>query len=143
MYGGAIALGTALVRTGAAKWMAFEFLSPFTVDPYLLLGAIASVGIFLTEGISNVASVAVMLPVAFGFGEAMSLNPIIIVYVVAVPAGLAYCLPISTPPVAIAFSSGYFRISDALKGGSILVLFSLIVFLAAIRFYWPLIGLTP
>ena len=143
MYGGAIALGSALDKTGAAKWMALHLLSPFTGDPFLLLGAIALVMILLTEGISNVASVAVMLPVAFGFAEAMDINPIIIVYIVAVPAGLAYCLPISTPPVAIAFSSGYLRTYDALKGGGLLILFSLIVFLIGIRFYWPLIGLMP
>jgi sodium-dependent dicarboxylate transporter 2/3/5 len=143
MYGGAIALGTALTKTGAAKWLAMQILSPFVVDPFLLLASIAVVVILLTEGISNVASVAVMLPVAFGFAEAMDINPILVVYVVAVPAGLAYCLPISTPPVAIAFSSGYVRTFDALKGGGLLILLSLFVFLAIVRFYWPLIGLTP
>lgn len=144
MYGGAIALGSALANTGAAKWMATQLLTPFWgTDPYILLGIIALVMILLTEGISNVASVAVMLPVAFGFAEAMGINPIIMVYVVAVPAGLAYCLPISTPPMAIAFSAGYYRITDALKGGIILNVISLIFFLLIIKFYWPMIGLRP
>lgn len=143
MYGGAIALGTALAKTGAAKWMAMQVLAPFVMHPFLLLGGVALVVILLTEGISNVAAVAVMLPVAFGFAEALHINPVIVVYVVAVPAGLAYCLPISTPPMAIAFSSGYLRISDALKGGGLLILFSLLIFWVGIRFYWPLIGLSP
>ena len=143
MYGGAISLGTALAKTGAAKWMAVQVLEPFTVNPFLLLGGVALVVILLTEGISNVAAVAVMLPVAFGFAEALNINPIIVVYAVAVPAGLAYCLPISTPPLAIAFSSGYIRISDALKSGGLLILFSLLIFWVGIRFYWPLIGLSP
>jgi sodium-dependent dicarboxylate transporter 2/3/5 len=59
---------------------------------------------------------------------------------VAVPAGLAYSLPIGTPPNAIAFSARYHRIRDSLRVGVLLNLTTLIVFLLVARFYWTRIG---
>jgi sodium-dependent dicarboxylate transporter 2/3/5 len=143
MYGGAIALGSALEMTGAASWLAHSVIGDRILSPYLFIAAISLVSIVLTEGMSNVATVACVLPVAFSIGKGFDVNPIITTIAVAVPAGLAFNLPISTPANAIAYSSGYYRIKDAIKLGIVLNIVSLIIFNLMVRFYWPLIGLTP
>ncbi len=143
MYGGAIALGSALQMTGAASWLAHSVIGDRIFSPYLFIMAISLVSIILTEGMSNVATVACVLPVAFSIGHGFGVNPIIITIAVAVPSGLAFNLPISTPANAIAYSSGYYRIKDALKIGIILNIVSLLIFNLMVRFYWPLIGLVP
>ncbi|MCP2520780.1 DASS family sodium-coupled anion symporter [Candidatus Aminicenantes bacterium AC-335-A11] len=139
MYGGAIALGFALAQTQAAEWLANIFVSKNKLSPFLFIVTLSLIAKLLTEGISNTAAVAILLPLGFAFGH--KINPVIIVYIVAVPAGLAFCLPMGTPPNAICYSAGYYRISDAGKAGLLLNLVSWIIFLLMIKFYWPIIGL--
>ncbi|MFQ6082167.1 MAG: SLC13 family permease [Candidatus Aminicenantia bacterium] len=142
MYGGAIALGSALAQTKAAEWLALTLLSRFTLTSFSLVLLISFIAKFLTEGISNTAAVAILLPLGFALGQAHGVNPIIMVYVIAVPAGLAFCLPMGTPPNAICYSAGYYRISDAVKAGLVLNFISWLIFVLMILIYWPLIGLT-
>ncbi|OQX53780.1 MAG: anion transporter [Candidatus Cloacimonas sp. 4484_209] len=143
MYGGAIALGSALEISGAAQWLAKTIIGERVFSPYLFVLVISFISIILTEGMSNVATVACILPIAFSLGKSFGINPIVVTFAVAVPSGLAFCFPISTPANAIAFSSGYYRIKDSLKLGIFLNIISFLIFNLMARFYWPVIGLKP
>ncbi|UGV40309.1 DASS family sodium-coupled anion symporter [Methanococcoides orientis] len=142
MYGGAIAMGSALAKTGAAEWIANLVLENGHLTPLIMLLAISFVSIFLTECISNSAAVAILLPIGFSLGDVIGINPIAMVYMIAVPAGLAFILPMGTPPNAIAYSSGYYEIKDILLPGLILNLTSWIVFILMALTYWPLVGIS-
>lgn len=141
MYGGAIALGFALDHTQAAQWLAQNALSSFKLTPFGFIILITLIAKFLTEGISNVATVAILLPLGFGLAQTYDISPVIIVYAVAVPAGLAFSLPMGTPPNAICYASGYYKISDLIKAGILLNIISWIIFLVMVKVYWPVIGL--
>jgi len=141
MYGGAIALGEALAQTQAADWFAHIILGKTALSPWVVVAIISALTLILTEGISNAAAVAIMLPLGFGLGKNLGINPIAMVFMVAVPSGLAFILPIGTPPNAIAFSSGYYRIEDVIKPGLIMVAVCWLLFNLAVKFYWPLIGI--
>jgi sodium-dependent dicarboxylate transporter 2/3/5 len=141
MYGGAIALGSALVSTGAAQWLASLFLLKGPLTPLTFLLALSIISKVLTEGISNTATVAMIMPIGFSVGQALGINPVATVFIVALPSGLAFMLPIGTPPNAIAYSSGYYEISDIVKPGLILNIVSWIVFVIMALTYWPAIGL--
>lgn len=65
----------------------------------------------------------------------------VIAYVVALPSGLAFALPMGTPPNAIAFSSRFFRLREMLRAGILLNGIAVCVLLLIVRFYWPLLGL--
>jgi sodium-dependent dicarboxylate transporter 2/3/5 len=141
MYGGAISLGFALDHTQAAAWLAKNALSSSKVTPFVFIIVITFIAKFLTEGISNVATVAILLPLGFAIGQTYGISPIIVVYAVAIPAGLAFSLPMGTPPNAICYASGYYRISDLVKAGLVLNVISWLLFLLMVKLYWPLIGL--
>ncbi|MFP4372169.1 MAG: SLC13 family permease [Halanaerobium sp.] len=141
MYGGAIVVASSLVETGVTDWMAERFFSQIELAPILFIFLLAVFTSILTEGVSNIASVAVILPLAFSAAEAYSLNPILLTLSVALSGGLAFLLPMGTPPNAIAFSSGYYEIRDALKWGLLLKVIGWIIYIIVARFYWPLIGL--
>ena len=141
MYGGAITLGMALERTGAAAWLANLAISNVATTGFLLIVLFSVICILFTEAISNAAVVAMMLPVGIGIATHFGLDVKVMVYAIAVPAGLGFALPIGTPPNAIAFSSGYIKAGDMLKMGLVLDLIAWIVFIAVAKFYWPLIGL--
>ncbi|ADO76548.1 SLC13 family permease [Halanaerobium praevalens] len=141
MYGGAIVVASSLVETGVTDWMAARFFSQIELAPFLFIFLLAVFTSILTEGVSNIASVAVILPLAFSAAEAYSLNPILLTLSVALSGGLAFLLPMGTPPNAIAFSSGYYEVKDALKWGLLLKVIGWFIYILVARFYWPLIGL--
>lgn len=140
MYGGAISIGSALVETRAASWVAEMVLSNVVLSPLLFVALASLVAKFLTEGISNAACVSILLPILFEVGELYHINPIATVLTVAIPSGLAFALPMGTPPNAIAYSSGYYEIRDVLVPAIVLNLVSWILFIVLAMLYWPLVG---
>jgi sodium-dependent dicarboxylate transporter 2/3/5 len=141
MYGGAIALGAALNRSGAAAWLARVLLSHWGHSPTAVIALLSAISIILTEAMSNSAVVALLLPVALGVAQQFGIDPRAMAPAIALPAGLAFTLPVGTPGNAIAYSSGYLQLRDMLVPGSVLVLIAWIGFNLVARYYWPLIGL--
>ena len=141
MYGGAIALGSALARTQATEWLAGGIIDLFSASPVLFVAITALLALALTEVMSNAACVAVLLPVALSASQPLGLDPRLVVLAVAVPSGLAFTLPVGTPPNAIAYSSGYYGIRDVVVPGVLLSVISFLIFLAASQLYWPYLSL--
>lgn len=141
MYGGAVALGETMARTHAADWLATSIL-PANVPGWALFPIMATVCIALSEAISNAAVVALLVPVGFGMCHANpSLDPVTMIYIVAIPAGLGHTLPMSGPPTAIAYSAGYFRVGNVLKFGLQGNVVFLIIIMLVAYLYWPLVGM--
>jgi sodium-dependent dicarboxylate transporter 2/3/5 len=141
MYGGAIILGKALGESGAAEWMADRTIGAWATSPWAVIALLSLTTLLLTEGISNAAVIAILMPVGIGMAGRFGLNPVTVTFAIAVPAGLAFALPMSTPANAIAVSSGYVRVLDMVKAGLFMGITAWIVFNLVARFYWPVIGL--
>lgn len=140
LYGGAIALGSALHDTGAALWVARTTLGGAQASPGGLLGGLALASLVLTEAISNAAVVALLLPLGLSLGAEAGLDPGLVTLAVAVPSGFSFALPMGTPATAIAFSSGRLRLRDLALPGIALNLVALALVLAALRYWWPAVG---
>lgn len=141
MYGGAIALGKALQETGLLEFINQNYISnvDFSILGFMLV--VFTLSVFLTEGISNAAVVVILLPVVIKTAVGLGLPPALAVYLVALPSGLAFMFPMSSPPNAIAFSSGFLRPSETLTKGFVLnVLCIVVVGIFAIT-YWRFLGI--
>jgi sodium-dependent dicarboxylate transporter 2/3/5 len=90
---------------------------------------------------SNSAVVALLMPVSLGIAKEFGIDPGIMAFVIAVPAGLGYTLPIGTPANAIAYSSGYLTIRNFVVPGAVLSVSSWILFNIMANWYWPLLGM--
>ena len=141
MYGGAIALGAALHRSGAAAWLAGMLIRQGQ-SPATVIAILSAVAIILTEAMSNSAVVALLVPVALGIAQQFGIDPRVMAPAIALPAGLAFTLPVGTPGNAIAYSSGYLSLRDMVLPGTVLVVIAWIAFNLVALYYWPLIGLT-
>jgi len=141
MYGGAIALGSALNRSGASHWIAGVTISRWATNPIEVIAIISAFGIVLTEAMSHSAVVALLMPVALGIATQYGMDPRIMAPAVALPSGLAFTLPVGTPGNAIAYASGYMQLRDMLVPGAVLVFVAWIAFNVTAIYYWPLIGL--
>ena len=141
MYGGAIALGSALNKSGASGWIAGITVAHWAKSPIAVIAIISAFGILLTEAMSHSAVVALLMPVALGIAQQFGIDPRVMAPAVALPAGLAFTLPVGTPGNAIAYASGYLRLRDMLGPGAVLVVVAWIAFNAPVVYYWPLIGI--
>jgi len=140
LYGGAIGLGTALHQTGAGHWLVEQYVLPNVNNPFTLVVAFGVLSILLTEAISNSAVVAVLMPIALSLAATYGIDPRGFVFLIAAGSGLAFALPMSTPAVAIAFSSGYYRLRDIALPALFLHIVSLVVMLLTAWLWWPRFG---
>lgn len=123
LFGGGLALSKMFTTSGLSAWIG-EVAQGLSVLPtVLIVVAIATLIIFLTELTSNTATAAAFLPiiggVAIGIGitDGAPQNVMFLTIPVALAATCAFMLPVATPPNAIAFGSGYVKISEMVKGG--------------------------
>ena len=113
MVAGGFALGTALNQTGLATRLIqiIPFASWNALIVMLVGGLICY---FLSNFISNSASANLVVPILVVVGTAMKDNPEFIslggvpamIVGIAIAASMAMCLPVSTPPNALAHSTG-------------------------------------
>jgi sodium-dependent dicarboxylate transporter 2/3/5 len=141
MYGGSIALASALEKSGAALWLVNSGLASFTPSPLVIIAVISLVAIILTECISHAAVVAILMPIGLGLAKGAGIDPRVMTLAIALPAGLAYCLPMGTPATAIVYGSGFLKSKDIIVPGAAIMAISWLLFLASAVFVWPLIGL--
>ena len=132
LVAGGFALGTALQGTGLAKVLigAIPFGSMSVILVFLVAGFVCY---FLSNFISNSATAALLIPilivVAAGMADPSAANNAsflaaggtrAMIVFIAVCASIAMCFPISTPPNAIAASTGLVETKDMLKVGLII-----------------------
>lgn len=142
MYGGAIALGASLERTGATRWLLdAAFGSNLVVSPYVAVVGAGFLALLLSEVMSNAAALAVVLPLAFTVGNDAGASPVAMTLAVSFGAGLDFIFPMSTAPNTIIFSSGYLRTSDFIRLGSVMTIASVGILALVVKFWWPMIGL--
>jgi sodium-dependent dicarboxylate transporter 2/3/5 len=141
MYGGAICLGAAINKSGAAAWLAQVTVSRWADSGMGVILMLSFLGILLTEAMSNSAVVALLMPVSLGIAGEFGMDPRIMALAVAVPAGLAYTLPIGTPANAIAYSSGHLSMRDMVVPGALLAVISWLLFNVLANVWWPVLGL--
>ncbi len=123
LVAGGLALGLALEQTGLAESIVASI--PFSKFAPLLIVAFACIlTIIMSNFISNTATANLLLPIMVALGvsvpELYDVGGLrYIVLTVAFACSLGMAMPISTPPNALAYGSGFFRTQDMLKMGII------------------------
>lgn len=125
MVAGGIALGVALNSTGLAEHLVNAI--PFgSWLPLVVLLASGFLGYFISNFISNTAAANLIVPIlsAVGVGMGSALDPVggvkTLLVGVALSTSLAMLFPISTPPNALAHSTGLVTTKDMTKVGLLL-----------------------
>ena len=141
MVAGGFALGTALNQTGLASTLiqTIPFASWNALVVMLVGGFICY---FLSNFISNSASANLVVPILIVVGKAMSGSPAFeslggvpaMITGVAICASLAMCLPVSTPPNALAHSTGMITTKQMATVGIIIGVVGLVLGYAMLIF---------
>ena len=117
LFGGGLSLAAQVSGTGLGIWIGQGLTILKSVHPLVLVLAIATLIIFLTEMTSNVATTSTFLPVIGALAIAIGVIPVSLTIPVCLAASCAFMLPVATPPNAIVYGSGKFTIATMMKAG--------------------------
>ena len=145
LFGGGLALSDAMFRSGLALWIASTFIAVFGSPPTVILVlAVMLLVVALTEIASNTAVATMMVPVAITIGKETGVSPAMLAVATGVASSLAFMLPVSTPPNAMVFSTGYISIRQMIRGGVLLDLIGWLLAAAVVYFLaGELLGIFP
>ncbi len=113
LVAGGLTLGLAIKDTGLASYYV-DKLANFDLNFYLIVIGFAFLTVIMSNIMSNTATATILIPISLILAFD---NPVILPLVIGLSASTALFLPISTPPNAIAFSTGKLEQKDFRFGG--------------------------
>ena len=111
-----------MYTTGLSNWMGSCLSNMIGPHPseIIFIAVFCVFTLLLTEFTSNTASTNLIGPIAITTAMSMGFSPIPVAVGVAISSSLGFMMPVSTPPNAIVYSSGYVPIIKMIKTGAIL-----------------------
>ncbi len=140
LVAGGIALGNGIVIAGLDQWLlsSFDWASMGGTLVIVIL-------VFLTLGlgnvISNTAIANLVVPLAIGFAGVIDAEPATVAILLALAASMGFALPVSTPPNAIAYGTGFVSTKDMATAGLALGAVGGIALSFVMPWLWQALGL--
>ena len=145
IYGAALTMGKAMVKHGAADWLAgglyklADYGSEYGGDLSIII-LIIVVTVLLTNVMSDGAAAAILVPITLAVGAAADFNLAFIALITALSTAFAFMTSFGTPPNLIVQASGIPTPNDFVRNGVPLVVISIIALVVAKNYYWDIAG---
>jgi len=134
-----MSIGFCLWQTGAASWIAVQWLALFQKAPwFVFVMGIAFFVLVLTNFIMNVAAIAITLPVALVIAQYLGVAPEVIMFSSLATAGMPFMLLIGQAPNAIAYESKQFTSGQFFMTGLPATIMIMVVLGIFVWVIWPL-----
>ncbi|MFP5021263.1 SLC13 family permease [Pseudonocardia phyllosphaerae] len=127
LFGGGLALAGAVASSGLDEFIGASVAGLGVLPILLLVAAVVTIVLFLTEVTSNTATAATFIPVLGGVALGIGADSMTLLIPAALAATCAFMLPVGTPPNAIVFGSGVVTIGQMARGGMALNVVGVIV----------------
>jgi len=132
LIGGGICLGMAMQKSGLSSWFlqVLHLKGASMIVIVLVFGLLTYIA---ANFMSHTAATNLLVPIAIGAGG--NIAPVVVY--IALMASVAMVLPVSTPPNAIAYSSGLIKTKDMARVGVIIGVLGLILGLPILLLLQP------
>ncbi|MBT8234069.1 MAG: DASS family sodium-coupled anion symporter [Saprospiraceae bacterium] len=120
LFGGGLALASGLSKVGFIDLIGQSIASNQNLSIIMIISLLILVMLFMTELVSNVALVAIFVPVVAAIAIGLNVPVLHVCVPVTLASSCAFMLPMATPPNAIVFASGYIKVYQMAKVGFIL-----------------------
>ena len=129
LFGGGLAMGAMMYSTGLSAWLGAGIKEALGQHPseWFFVGVFCIVALVLSELTSHTASTNLIAPIAIGTALSLGFSPIPVAVGIALSSSLGFMLPVSTPPNAIVYASGYIPITKMMKSGFIIDVVGILV----------------
>ncbi len=140
LFGGGLAMGRLADSTGLSTalghWVTGQFPGIGTAGLTMVFAGLA---IVLSEAASNTAAANIIVPMAIAVSHAAGVSPFEPALGATLGASMGFMMPISTPPNAIVYSSGYIPIGQMIRHGLALDVAGFVVIVTAVLGFGSLI----
>lgn len=142
LYGAGLSMGTALVTSGAAKWMAGTMLGPIGTRPHavqmiILIWLVTALQIFFTGGGPKTTA---LTPIVIAHAAAIGANPLPFALIMGMNMQHQYLLPVSNMPNAIAIGTGHITSGEIIKTGAVMSIIAAAFMSVMVLTYWQWLG---
>lgn len=128
LIAGAVSLGRALEVTGAANWVATNFLAlTGLTSPVLIAFSFVVLALCITQFIQNTATAAMFTPVLVGLSSGLGIHPEALVVPVILAVSMTFLMPPGTAPNAIVHSAGKIKTKEMARAGLLPTIFAMIL----------------
>ena len=119
LFGGGLAMGGMMYSTGLSAWIGQQIITMLGGNPpqVLFIAVFCVMALLLSELTSHTAATNMIGPLAIGAAISAGYSPVPVAVGVALSSSLGFMLPVSTPPNAIVYASGYIPITKMIKTG--------------------------
>jgi anion transporter len=139
LMGGGFALAKGFVTSGLSEYLGEELEVLESLPVAVLLLVICASLTFLTELTSNVATANVVLPILGSIAVAIKQSPLLLMIPGTISCSYAFMLPVATPPNAVVFAYGRFKVMDMVKAGLLVSAMGVVLLVSASLLLAPLI----
>jgi sodium-dependent dicarboxylate transporter 2/3/5 len=133
---GGLSLSVALEGSGLGAMLAAVDLGQLPGGPVFIGAAIALLALGLSTFMSNTATAGLLVPMALALSVADRQE---LVVVAALACSFAMAMPVSTPPNAIAYSTGALPLAVMMRSGVLIGFASVLILLAGYRLVLPMV----
>ena len=141
LIGGGLAIASAFKSSGLVEWIGANLVLN-DIPVFLIVVAVVTAMVFLTEINSNTATTAVFLPVLAGVSDAGNFHPFLLMIPATIAASCAFMLPSGTGPNASVLASGQLSIPQMARAGFGLNIVAIIfIFILFYFILFPLMGI--
>lgn len=142
LFAGAMSIGFCLWETGAAKWLAINWLAMFKdANWFIFVLGMAFFVMVMTNFIMNVAAIAISLPVALVIAPYLGVAPEVVLYSSLIVSACPFLLLVGAAPNAIAYDSKQFTTGQFFMAGIPGSIVLMAVVAIAIGIIWPMMGM--
>ncbi len=143
LYGAGLSMGTALVSSGAAKWMAGTMLGPiaqmsYSVQMIILIWIATALQMFFTGGGPKTTA---LTPIVIAHAVAIQADPLVFALILGMNMQHQYLLPVSNMPNAVAMGTGHVTSNELMKTGAVMSIFAAVFMSIMVLTYWNWLGL--
>ncbi len=134
LFGGGICLARGLESSGLVQFIGELIAGQREINVWLLVLIFTTITLLMTEIMSNVALIVIFIPVVIAICQGFGYDPLLSVIPATLSASYAFMMPVSTPPNAIVFSSGYIKIREMMVIGVFLNMIAIATLMLAAYF---------
>ena len=147
MFGVGISLGTAMLQTKAAFWLADAFVNGFSLAESTIFGIVAIITLFLIlihlGFASATALAAAMIPIIISILQKLHLPGVDIATATMIfqfSVCFGFILPVNSPQGMVAYSSDTFEVKDFIRTGVPITIIGYALLLVFAATYWHWLG---